>query len=468
MTGFSDVLVGLQYGDEGKAKIVDAISAEYDIVARFNGGANAGHTVVTDALSISLAQVPSAVFHGDKLLYIGSGCAVSIEKLAQEIQQLEAVGVQLKNRLFVSGKCSVVQPVHLMQDQENRSKLGSTGNGIGPCYADRAIRMRRGSRVNIQICDMLNSEHAALALMRENWIHAVQGDHAAATEPGTEPGVEVDLAIKAMKEAWSVVAPYVTTDSSFLVSRVTAGARVLFEGAQSVLLDVVHGDQPFVTASHTLPSYAYVGGDLPCKFHRKTIGIAKAIVSRVGSGPFPSELGGARSATYCSEMAGQGAGRDEESVKFDAKALLKGDDDFGVGLAIRMMTGEYGTNSGRPRRIGLLDLVQLKRALDVSGTDELILNKCDCLELFSQSKRKNIPVVTGYNSSVVGRELIIKAFPPFTIEPENSSGQLPDALSEFLRFVESQLGCRITAVGTGPTRDHLVFLSKTPRQKKWK
>ncbi|MBX9798756.1 MAG: adenylosuccinate synthetase [Burkholderiaceae bacterium] len=442
--GYADVLVGLQYGDEGKAKVVDFLANEYDIIARFNGGANAGHTVVSAQGAVKLRQIPSAVFYPDKLLYIGSGCAVGIVQLAEEIRSLQEIGISLKGRLYVSSRCVLVQPVHMHLDQIHGKEIGTTGNGIGPCYADRALRMQDGERVALQIRDLLDDSASALALMHKRYLAQLGTMHGAETQVG--------VSMQAWSEAWQLVQSYVTDDPLFLVNRVQAGACVLFEGAQSVLLDVMYGDQPYVTSSHTAPSYAYVGGDLPCAYHRKSIGVAKAVMSRVGSGHFPSELGGARSEQYCAEAARNGTGAASERASFDAAELLRSNDAYKQGIALRMLTGEYGTGSGRPRRVGLLDLAQLADVVTLHGIDELFLNKCDCLVYFSDTPQACIPLLAGR-----GKDRGTVNFPAFTLDGEG----IPFELQQILEFIEAQTGCRIRGIGIGPERHQSVYFNET-------
>jgi len=442
--GYADVLVGLQYGDEGKAKVVDALAGEYDIIARFNGGSNAGHTVVTKHSSIKLRQIPSGILHQGITLYIGSGCAVDIVQLSKEIKELAGIGIPLQGRLFISSRCNLVQPVHVALDRTHGHPIGTTGNGIGPCYADRALRVQEGSRVSWLIKDMLHDTDHALEIMMmrySNWI-ADLGDAA-------DNMLGVEYSQQGLLDGWAVVKEFVVDDPLFLVNQVRTGAKVLFEGAQSVLLDVTHGEQPFVTSSHTTPSYAFVGGDLPCKYHRKTIGVAKAIMSRVGAGPFPTELGGIHSARYCDAAISQGKNQDFERSSFDPIRLLNSGDGFNIGIALRILTGEYGTGSGRPRRIGILDVGQLSQAVALHGIDEIFLNKIDCLTHFSYTPDSVIPILFGDAPNRT-----IENFLPFSISNE----PLPPELLRLLQLVELKTECKIRGIGTGQKRnDFFLF-----------
>lgn len=443
--GYADVLVGLQYGDEGKARVVDHLAAGYDVIARFNGGANAGHTIATPAGALRLRQVPSGVLHPDVALYIGSGCVVGLQQLASEIAMLAAQGISLDGRLTISDRCPLVQPRHVLTDRRDGARIGTTGNGIGPCYADLAARMQGTERVAFQLRDLWRDEDHVFELMTRLAAQADGDDE------------RVAAMVEDMRRAWTVVRPLVTADAVALLRRVEAGARVLFEGAQSVMLDVVHGAQPWVTSSHTLPAYAYVGGDLPCGYHRKTIGVAKAIVSRVGSGPLPTELGGQRSEAYCAAAAHAGRGRADEAASHDPLALLAEGDAFATGVAVRMLANEYGTGTGRPRRVGLLDVAQLRLAIQQAGVDEVYLNKCDSLAAFSHTPERCIPVVVGEAGSV--RQRVLR-FPAFAQEamPTDAGSPLPPQLEALLAWLAQAIGRPLRGIGLGPERAQMRLL----------
>ena len=289
--GFSDVLIGLQYGDEGKARIIDTIAEEYDVIARFNGGSNAGHTIETGGVRISLHQIPSGVFYRDKLLYVGSGCVVNPVKLTAEIREVESVGVSLDERFHISGLATLVQPHHVLVDRLTGSAIGTTGQGIGPAYSDRAKRLDGARLLNIRVGDLLSDRAKTFGMVSENLVHTVS--HRKLVD------FDIDQAMEAFAETAGAIVKFIEPDTLFMSKLADKGLNVLFEGAQSFMLDVVKGSVPYVTSSATLAAAAYVGGDLPPKLHRKTIGVAKAIMSRVGWGPFVSELGGARSEDYC-------------------------------------------------------------------------------------------------------------------------------------------------------------------------
>jgi len=447
-TGYADVLVGLQYGDEGKARIVDHLAGDYDVIARFNGGANAGHTIDAPGGALRLRQIPSGVLHPSLSLYIGSGCAIGLAELADEMAMLASRGISLHGRLNISDRCPLIQPAHVALDRDDGGSIGTTGNGIGPCYSDHAMRMRGGMRVAFQLRDLVADSEAVFRLLGE-----------CKKQGGTGAGANArSSAVVRMRAAWRTVRDFVTSEPDHLGTLVEGGARVLFEGAQSVMLDVTHGDQPWVTSSHTVPAYAYVGGDLPAKYHRKTIGVAKAIVSRVGAGPFPSELGGTRSAQYCAAAAAHRGDRYREAARHDPARLLASDDAFDIGTALRVLADEYGTVTGRPRRIGLLDVAQLRTTIRQHGIDEWFLNKCDCLAWFVDTRRQVIPLFDGASHRTT--EPRIREFPAFSRNalPQRREDPLPPQLDALLHWLEGAVARRLRGVGLGPARDQLRFL----------
>lgn len=466
-SGYADILIGLQYGDEGKARIVDLMAKNYDVIARFNGGANAGHTIETnEGLKVALNQIPSGIFYPEKALYIGSGCVVNIEKIAQEIEKISKLGVKFAGRLHISCQASVVQPHHILIDSVMGKTIGTTKNGIGPCYADKAYRMHGDRLVNIRLGDLLEDSAKYFQAIKENLL-VTQKEYDLKVE-------DPEKAIDALKAAFELIREYIQPDTLFLEKKVEEGARVLFEGAQSVMLDVSKGSVPYVTSSSTVAGAAFVGGDLSPNYHRKTIGIAKAIMSRVGHGPFASEFGGKKSEEYCMATEGDGPkfGKMVEA-EYDIEKLLHSEDEFGMGKAIRYLSGEYGTVTTRPRRIGMFDLMQLKYAIKMNGVSELIVNKCDLLNVYSRTAKGKIPLVVGYKLD--GKEI---DYVPgseetyYKVEPmiEYKDGfeedvsavrdfeKLPEGMKKVVERVEEICGCKMVGLGVGPERDQFVII----------
>lgn len=460
--GFSDVLIGLQYGDEGKARIIDTICEEYDVIARFNGGSNAGHTIEADGIRISLHQVPSGVFYKEKLLYVGSGCVVNPVKLAAEIREVESAGVSLDGRFHICGLATLVQPHHVLVDRLTGSAIGTTGQGIGPAYSDRAKRLDGSRLLNIRVGDLLSDRTKTFGMVRENLIHTVNHRKLA--------DFDIDRAMDEFAETACAMVKFIEPDTLFMSKLADKGLRVLFEGAQSFMLDVVKGSVPYVTSSATLAAAAYVGGDLPPKRHRKTIGVGKAIMSRVGWGPFVSELGGARSEEYCMKPPEANMRKAESGMEIDR--LVASADPFEVGIALRVLGNEYGATTGRPRRVGYLDLVQLAYAVKSNGVDEIYLNKCDSLSDFSKTRAGTMPVVCAYRSgdsridyvpasidAYRGIEVVTEQLPCFAqdISAARSPSELPRELIGFIRRIESA-ACPVRGIGVGPRREQYVLM----------
>jgi adenylosuccinate synthase len=283
---------------------------------------------------------------------------------------------------------------------------------------------------------------------------------------------DIDQAMEEFAETACAIVKYIEPDTLYMSKLVGKGLNVLFEGAQSFMLDVVKGSVPYVTSSATLAAAAYVGGDLPPKLHRKTIGVAKAIMSRVGWGPFASELGGARSEDYCMKPTVDDVRKAESSL--DASRLIASEDPFEVGMALRVLGNEYGATTGRPRRVGYLDLVLLAYAVRSNGVDELFLNKCDSLADYAKTRHGTMPVASGYRwgersidyvpaSADVYRGIgvLTEQLPCFSddISHARSTSQLPNELTSLIERIES-VACPVRGIGVGPSREQYVLMSE--------
>ncbi len=464
--GFADVLIGLQYGDEGKARVIDFLADQYDVIARFNGGANAGHTIETkDGGKVALNQIPSAIFHAEKILYIGSGCVVNVEKLANEIEKVEGLGIPLKTRLKISCQASIVQPHHLFLDVVMGKGIGSTKNGIGPCYADKAFRMDGERLLNIRLGDLLEDSDGYFAKIQENLNQAIKHYDLKVEDPNHE--------IEKLKHFFNLIKDLIEPDTLYLQKKVENGGKVLFEGAQAVMLDVTKGSVPYVTSSLTIAAAAFSGGDLSPQYHRKTIGVAKAVMSRVGHGPFASEFGGAESEKYCMTDDGMKYTRDIEAQN-DIGKLIHSENAFEVGIAMRILSGEYGTVTKRPRRVGNFDLVQLNYAIRMNGVTELVINKCDILKEYSRTYLNKIPLVVAYNlrgqkidyvpgsvASYYKVEPILENSETFDedISMLKSFDAIPQELKSFISKVENFCNCKVTGIGVGPEREQFITIN---------
>jgi adenylosuccinate synthase len=414
------VVVGAQWGDEGKGKIVDLLAQESDVVCRYQGGPNAGHTIIVDGETFKIRQVPSGVVSGKRSL-IGAGCVVDPEVLLGELDELAERGLD-PAIVAVSGNAHLIMPWHVAIDQASERRLGNlqigtTRRGIGPCYADKA------SRIGIRVQDVLDAkilrQKIEVALAEKNiWLERVYE---------VEPFNLEEVAGRYESDA-KRLRPYVA-DTSLIVDRALRdGDRVLFEGAQATLLDLDHGTYPFVTSSSTVAANAAAGiGVGPTRIDR-VIGVAKAYVTRVGEGPFPTEI----------------EGPDQERV--------------------RELGGEVGTVTGRIRRCGWLDVVALRYAVRVNGITALALTKLDVLSEFAE-----LPVCIAYRlpsgeqttefpahqSDFHAAEPVYDRLPGWRSPLD---GKLADAAREYVAFVERTLDVEITLVGTGAERERVVAL----------
>jgi len=464
--GHADIVLGLQFGDEGKARVIDNLAQNYDIIARFNGGANAGHTIETDKGSFAARQIPSGIFYPKTTLYIGSGCAVNSEKLADEIEQLTKLGLDISTRLKISSLASIIQPHHILLDELLGTTIGTTKNGIGPSYADRAMRMYGERIVNIRLADLVDQPKEFFGAILEN-LTEMQKQYKI-------KNTDAEKTVKALQKAFTKIKPFIELDPLYIEKRVEQGARVLFEGAQSVMLDVSKGSVPYVTSSATIAAAAYTGGDLSPKYHRKTIGVVKAIMSRVGYGPFPPEFGGRKSELYTLEKVnGESRYTRTSETKHDVEKLITSEDPFEVGMALRILSREYGTATKRPRRVGIFDLIQLNYAVKMNGVDELIITKCDLLKEYSRTKKGKMPLVTGYELD--GKKIAyvpgattafyrVKPVITYTdafsedIAKVRTFEKLPKAVQKFVQTIEKESGCKVIGLGIGPKRDQYISL----------
>jgi adenylosuccinate synthase len=421
------VIVGTQWGDEGKGKIVDFFTHYADVVVRFQGGNNAGHTIVVDGRTTILHLIPSGVLHANKTCVIGNGVVVDPKVLLEEIQTLKRAGY-LKNPkgLRISPLANVILPYHRTIDQlreraRGADKIGTTGRGIGPCYEDKVAR--RGIRMADFIRPALFRKRLADILPERNaYIQKVLGGR--------------PLSRKALLAEYESLAravhPYVQDLGDLLAAWLKQKKHILFEGAQGSSLDVDHGTYPFVTSSNTVAGYAACGsGSGPTDIHQ-VVGVAKAYTTRVGSGPFPTEL------------------QDK------------------LGDYLRQKGGEYGATTGRPRRCGWLDLVVIRHAMRVNGLTSLVLTKLDVL-----SGLKTLKICTGYRlgsrvlqtvpATVEDLERVKPVYLEVSGWNEDLTGvtrwrQLPAAAKRYVDKVESLLNIPLTSVSVGPSRQQHIVL----------
>ena len=418
------VIVGAQWGDEGKGKIVDLLARDSDVVCRYNGGPNAGHTLVVDGTTYKLHHIPSGILHPGTDCVIGAGCVVDPETFVGELDALEERGISTE-RVFLSGNAHLIMPWHRTIDQASERRLGklrigTTRRGIGPTYADKAFRL--GIRVQDVLDPKILRQKIEVALAEKNvWLTHVYG---------AEP-IELEGLAERYEGYAQRLRPHIA-DTSLLVERaLREGRSVLLEGANATLLDLDHGTYPFVTSSSTLAGGAATGIGIGPTRIDAVIGVAKAYLTRVGEGPFPTEI----------------EGPDQERV--------------------RELGGEYGTTTGRERRCGWLDLVGLRFAARVNGLTSLALTKLDVLSSFEE-----IPVCVAYR--LRGGELTTEfpahqsdfhhAEPVYEVLagwgcPLDDAGDLaglPDAARRYVELVEREVGVEVSLVGTGRERERVL------------
>jgi adenylosuccinate synthase len=408
------VIVGAQWGDEGKGKIVDLLAQSSEIVCRYQGGPNAGHTIVREGETFKLHHVPSGILYDGKMSVIGAGCVVDPALLVEEIDGLEARGVSSAG-LRLSGNAHLIMPWHVASDSASerrlgRLQIGTTRRGIGPAYADKAARL------GIRVQDILDSK-----ILRQKFETALAEKNRLLDEP-LEPG---DLADR-MEACAARLRPYIA-DTSLLVERALKdGQRVLLEGAQGTLLDLDHGTYPFVTSSNPIAGAAATGIGIGPTRIESVIGVAKAYVTRVGEGPFPTEIEGPDQAR------------------------------------VRELGDEYGTTTGRERRCGWLDLVGLRFAARVNGMTSLALTKLDVLSAFAEIPvcvRYRIPDGSETDEFPAHQSDFHHARPIYEVLPgwrEPLDGALPSAARRYVEFVEERLELEVGMVGTGADRASVI------------
>ncbi|MGE0526297.1 MAG: adenylosuccinate synthase [Bdellovibrionales bacterium] len=422
------IVVGSQWGDEGKGKVVDVFSSKADYVVRYQGGANAGHTLVVDGKKTVLHLVPSGILHAHTTCVIAAGCVLDLEKLCEEIKALREAGLLKENsQLLISDSATIILPYHKLLDQAREQsagheKIGTTGRGIGPAYEERA------SRKAILFGDIFQKDSLRakieLALKEKNFL---------LEKFYNEKPVSVDEMMDLIAKASEYLAPYRCRDTSLICYKALRNSKkVLFEGAQGSLLDLLHGTYPFVTSSSTIAGSAMIGAGIGPGTVVNVMGITKAYTTRVGSGPFPTEL------------------------------------DNDLGARLRQVGQEFGATTGRERRCGWLDLVALKYAIRLNGITSLALMKLDVL-----SGMEKVEVCTAYELD--GQKIteypvspgdLARCKPIYEVMngwKENlttakSLKDLPRYAQEYVQFIGASLAVPIDVVSVGPGRDQTLWI----------
>lgn len=417
--GKVDALLGIVFGDEGKGKVVDYFTPKYDVVARYAGGPNAGHTIIFDGKKFVLRSIPSGIFGQDKINIIGNGCVLAPDLFLAEAKELEDAGYSLKGRLHISKRAQLILPTHRCLDRayeslKGKNKIGTTGKGIGPTYSDKA------SRVGMRVGDILNGfdeKYAALKARHERTLRDLNYEYDITEEE------------KKWMEGVDYMREFQLTDSEVELNRyLDEGKSVLAEGAQGTMLDIDHGTYPFVSSSSTTCGGVCTGlGVAPSRIG-EVFGIFKAYSTRVGAGPFPVEL-------------------------FDE-----------TGDTLRRIGNEYGAVTGRNRRCGWLDLVALKYAAVVNGVTQLIMMKSDVLDDFDTIKactayKRDGQTFTEMPYDTEGCEPVYEQLPGWKCDLTKitKEEEFPQALKDYIKFIEDYVKVPIKIVSVGPDRNATVI-----------
>ena len=420
------IVVGAQWGDEGKGKIVDVLTEHAEWVVRFQGGNNAGHTIVVDGVKTALSLLPSGVLRPGVKCLLGAGVVLNPSVLISEMERVRQAGADISPaRVFIDRDAHLVLDYHILTDKARErargvQRIGTTGRGIGPAYEDRS------QRSGIRCADLL-----APHLMKDRIrAHVEEKNKILKYVLDSDTQVDFDSVWAKLEEEASILAPYVANGSRLIYDAIRAGERVVFEGAQGVLLDQMHGTYPYVTSSSTIAGAALIGVGIGPKMIDSVLGVAKAYSTRVGEGPFPTEMEAA------------------------------------VGDEVRTRGHEFGTVTGRARRCGWFDCVALKRAVRISGIDSLVLTKLDVL-----SGMRSIKVCTGYRiKGELQHDLPALAYEYDGLEPQyvdfegwdaditgvRSWQELPQSLKVFVQGISKLVDCPVSLISVGPGREATI------------
>ena len=421
--GKVDALLGIVFGDEGKGKVVDVFTPRYDVVARFAGGPNAGHTIIFEGKKFVLRSIPSGIFDEDKINVIGNGCVIAPDLFMAEAHELEAAGYNLRNRLHISKRAHLILPTHRVLDRayeaaKGKNRVGTTGKGIGPTYSEKASRT--GLRVG-DILEGFDAKYAALKARHEQILRNLN---------------YTDYDITEEERLWLQGVEYMRqfqlTDTEIELNRYLAeGKNILAEGAQGTMLDIDHGTYPFVSSSSTTTGGVCTGLGVGPSSIGEVFGIFKAYSTRVGAGPFPVEL-------------------------FDE-----------TGDRIREIGHEYGAVTGRNRRCGWVDLVALKYAIMVNGVTQLIMMKSDVLDGFETIRacvayQKDGQRVTDMPYDTQGWTAVYQDLPGWQedLTQMTSEEQFPEAFRNYIAFLEAELHTPITIISVGPDRAQTIIRNR--------
>ena len=418
-----DVILGMQWGDEGKGKIVDYFAPRYDIIARFQGGPNAGHTLYVEGKKMVLHQIPSGIFHQNTINIIGNGVVLDPVTLKRECDAVAAFGIDVKKNLFISERTNIIVPTHRALDkasemQKGESKIGSTLKGIGPAYMDKTGR--NALRVGDLLHKNFTTQYIKLRLKHQKLL-----DNFHFVEDITAWEEEFFEALEFLRSLNVVNGEY------FINDQISAGKKVLAEGAQGSMLDIDFGTFPFVTSSNTISAGVCTGLGVSPRQIGEVMGVTKAYCTRVGGGPFPTEL------------------------------------ENETGELLRKTGSEFGATTGRPRRCGWMDLVALRYASMLNGVTQMIMTKADVLDGFEELKMCTDYSINGettrqvpYQMNGITIEPVLESFAGWNTDTTSikNSELLPENMKSYIQYINAYVGAPVTVVSNGPGRDQIVHL----------
>lgn len=418
-------IIGLQWGDEGKGKIVDLLAEKVDIIVRYQGGSNAGHTVVIGDQKFILHLIPTGILQKTKICVIANGVALDLDVLRSEIDTLQSQGIPVRGNLFISDRAHLVMPYHkLLDEAEEKSKgdrkIGTTGRGVGPCYTDK-IR-----RSGIRLADIFSRQD-----LKEKLSTNIQWVNERLRALGSKRTVSISETLEAIEKHAEWVREFTIDSISYLNRAIDEGKKVLFEGAQGTLLNVDFGTYPYVTSSHSDVSGLCPGTGVPPQKIRNIIGVLKAYTTRVGGGPFPTELNNE------------------------------------IGELLRNKGAEFGATTGRPRRCGWLDTVAASYSATINGISSIALNKLDVLSGLEIIKAcvsyriagKVVSTMPADLSSLMNAEPVYEEFAGWEMDITGLTdfSLLPANAKRYIRFIEERLSAPVTIISTGPKRNQVIF-----------
>jgi len=418
-----DVILGMQWGDEGKGKIVDYFAPRYDIIARFQGGPNAGHTLYVDGKKMVLHQIPSGIFHQNTINIIGNGVVLDPITLKRECDAVAAFGIDVKKNLFISERTNIIVPTHRALDkasemQKGESKIGSTLKGIGPAYMDKTGR--NALRVGDLLHKNFTTQYIKLRLKHQKLL-----DNFHFVEDITAWEEEFFEALEFLRSLNVVNGEY------FINEQISAGKKVLAEGAQGSMLDIDFGTFPFVTSSNTISAGVCTGLGVSPRQIGEVMGVTKAYCTRVGGGPFPTEL------------------------------------ENEMGELLRKTGSEFGATTGRPRRCGWIDLVALRYASMLNGVTQMIMTKADVLDGFEELNMCTAYSINGETTRQVPYQMngitinpVLESFAGWNTDTTSikTAELLPENMKSYIQFINAYVGAPVTVVSNGPGRDQIVHL----------